>query len=46
MILLIYKEEVYNLDLKYIVNNLIKNGDVKLKTSRGGGNQRLVYGFQ
>ena len=25
------KEEVYNLDMKYIVNNLIKNGDAKLE---------------
>ena len=26
-----YKEEVDNLDMKYIVNNFIKNGDVKLE---------------
>ena len=26
----ICKVEVYNLDVKYIINNLIKNGDVKL----------------
>ena len=26
----IYKEEVDNLDIKYIMNNLIKNGDVEL----------------
>ena len=31
MILSIYKEEVGNLDIKYIINNLIKNGDVKLE---------------
>ena len=30
-LLSIYKEEVDNLDMKYIVNNFIKNGDVKLK---------------
>ena len=30
MILSIYKEEVDNLDMKYIVNYFIKNGDVKL----------------
>ena len=29
IILSIYKKEVDNLDIKYIVNNLIKNGDVK-----------------
>ena len=34
------KEEVDNLDMKYIINNLIKNVDVKL------GNQRLTYGFK
>ena len=31
IILSIYKEEVDNLDIKYIVNNFIKNGDVKLR---------------
>ena len=31
MILSICKEEVDNLDMKYIINNLIKNGDVKLE---------------
>ena len=31
MILSIYKEQVDNFDMKYIVNNLIKNGDVKLE---------------
>ena len=31
MIVSIYKEEVNNLDIKYIVSNIIKNGDVKLK---------------
>ena len=31
MILSIYKEKVYNLDMKYIVKNFIKNGDVKLE---------------
>ena len=30
MMLSIYKEEVDKLDKKYIINNLIKNGDVKL----------------
>ena len=30
MMLSICKEEVDNLDMKYIINNLIKNGDVKL----------------
>ena len=30
MIISIYKEEVDNLEMKYIVNNFIKNGDVKL----------------
>ena len=35
MMLSIYKEEVHNLDIKYIVNNFIKNGDV-----------RLAYGFK
>ena len=29
MILPIYNEEVDNLDIKYIVNNIIKNGDIK-----------------
>ena len=29
MILSIYKEEVDNLDMKCIVNDFIKNGDVK-----------------
>ena len=31
MILLTCKEGVDNLDMKYIINNLIKNGDVKLE---------------
>ena len=31
MILSIYKEEVDNLDMKYIINNFVKNGDVKLE---------------
>ena len=30
MMLSICKEEVDNLDMKYIMNNLIKNGDVKI----------------
>ena len=30
-ILSMYKEEVENLDIKSIVNNFIKNGDVKLE---------------
>ena len=38
MILSIYKEEVDNLDMKYIVNNFIKNDDVKLdNVQRWGG---------
>ena len=37
MILSIYTEEVDNLDMKYIVNNFINNGDVKLENvSRWG----------
>ena len=43
MILSIYKEEVDDLDMKYIVNNFIKNGDVKLLRWE---NQRLTYGFK
>ena len=31
MILSIYKEEVYNIDMKSIVNNYTKNGDGKLE---------------
>ena len=31
MIVLIYKEEVDNLDMKYIINNFIKHGDVNLE---------------
>ena len=31
MILSLYMEEVDNLDIKYIVNNLINNGDIKLE---------------
>ena len=46
MILSIYKEEVDNLDMKYIVNNFIKNGDVKLENVPRWGNQRLTYGFK
>ena len=46
MILSIYNEEVDNLDMKYIVNNFIKNGDVEREISRGGGNQKLTYGFK
>ena len=42
MMLSICKEEVDNLDMKYIINNLINIGDVKL----GDGNQRLTYGFK
>ena len=41
------KEEVDNLDMKYIINNLIKNGDVKLgNVPRFVGNQRLTHGFK
>ena len=36
MMLSICKKEVDNLDMKYIINNLIKNGDVKL----GNGSKR------
>ena len=46
MILSIYKEEVDNLDMKYIVNNFIKNGDVKLDNVPRWGNQRLINGFK
>ena len=46
MILSIYKEEVDNFDMKYIVNNLIKNGDAKLENVPRWGNQRLAYGFK
>ena len=46
MILSIYKEEVDNLDMKYIVNNVIKNGDVKLGNVPRWGNQRLPYRFK
>ena len=31
IILSIYKDEVDNFDIKYIVNNFVKNGDVKLE---------------
>ena len=30
MMLSICKEEVDNLDMKFLINNVIKNGDVKL----------------
>ena len=46
MILSIYKEEVDNLDMKYIVNNFIKNGDVKLENVPRWVNQRLTHGFK
>ena len=45
MILSIYKEEVDKLDMKYIVNNLIKNGDVTQENVPRCGDQRLTYGF-
>ena len=45
IILSIYKEEVDNLDMNYIVNNFIKNGDVKLENVPRG-NQRLINGFK
>ena len=46
IILSIYKEEVDNLHMKYIINNLIKNSDVKLDNVPRWGNQRLTYGFK
>ena len=46
MILSIYKEEVDNLDMKYIVNNFIKNGDVKLENVSRCGNYRLTDGYK
>ena len=46
IILSIYKEEVYNFDMKYIVNNFIMNGDVKLWNVPKWGHQRLTYGFK
>ena len=46
MMLSICKEEVDNLDMKYIINILIKNGDVKLGNVPRWGNQRLAYGFK
>ena len=46
MILSIYEEEVDNLDIKYIVNNIIKNDDVKLENIPRWGNQRLTNGFK
>ena len=46
IILSIYKEEVDNLDMKYIVNNFIKNGDVKLDNVPRWGNQILAYRFK
>ena len=44
-ILSIYKEDGDNLNMKYIVNNFIKNGDIKLENVPRWGNQILTYGF-
>ena len=46
MILSIYKEEVDNLDMKYIVNNFLNNGGVKIENVPRWRNQRLTYGFK
>ena len=46
LILSIYKEEVDNIDIKYIINNVIKNGDVKLENVPRWGAQRLTFGFK
>ena len=46
MILSICKEEVDNLYMKSIVNNFIKNGDVKLGNVPRWGNQRLTDEFK
>ena len=46
MILSIYKKEVDDLDMKYIVNNFIKNGDVKLENVPRWENQRLTFGLK
>ena len=37
MVLSIYTEEVDNLDIKYIVNNFVTNGDVKLENVQRWG---------
>ena len=42
MILSIYREEVDDLDMKYIVNNFIKNGDVNLENVPRWENHRLT----
>ena len=39
---LIHKEEIYNLDMNYIANNFIRNGDVKQENVPRWGNQRLT----
>ena len=47
MMLSICKEEVNNLDMKYIINNLIKNGDVKLdNVPRWGGESKPDIWFK
>ena len=46
IILSICKEEIDNLDIKSIVNNFIKNGDVKLENVPRWGNERLTDGYQ
>ena len=43
MMLSICKEEVDNLDMKYIINNLIKNVMLSYEMSRDCGDQRLTY---
>ena len=40
------QEEVDNLDMKYIVNNFLKNCDVKLENVPRWGNQIMTYGFK
>ena len=46
MILSIYKEELDHLDMKYIVNNFIKNGDVKLENVPKWGQSKTDIWFQ
>ena len=46
MILSNFKEDVTKVDIKSIVNNLIKNGYVKLEDVSRQGNQRLTYWFK
>ena len=46
MILSIYKEEGDNLDMKCIVNNFIKNGDVKLENVQRWGKSKTYIWVQ